>query len=91
MLISSIGRTWRVAAAGSAALEAEDWAKAGLPDRRGGAHADPIEPLREADRRRRLAFAQRRRSDRRDDDLLAIGQIGAALVGEGETLALYVP
>ena len=51
-----------VAAAGGAALDAEDRAQRGLADGHRGAPADAVEPLREADGGGRLALAQRRRA-----------------------------
>ena len=77
-----------VAAACGAALEAEDRAKAGLADRSGRTHADPVEALGEPDGRCRLAFAERRWRDRRYDDLLAVRLVCAALVGDRLDLGL---
>ena len=57
------GHDLAVAAAGRAALDAEDRPERRLADGRRGAHADPVERLGEADRRRRLALAERRRRD----------------------------
>ena len=54
------GQDLAEAAAGGAALEAEDRAEARLPNGCGGADADPVEALGEADRGRRLALAERR-------------------------------
>ena len=59
-----------VAAAGGAALDPEDRAERGLADRHRGVAPDPVEPLGQADRGRRLALAQRRGRDRRHEHVL---------------------
>ena len=65
--MSSIGMHLRVAAAGRAALHAEHRTEARLAHAEHGVDAEPPERLREADRHRALAFAGRRRIDRRDE------------------------
>jgi hypothetical protein len=60
-----------VATAGRATLDAEDWSERRLADRRGSIPTDPVQALRQADRGRGLALAQRRRVDGRDHDVLA--------------------
>ena len=60
-----------VAATRGAALDPEHGAERRLADRDRRAAPDAVETLREPDGRRRLALAQRRRADRRDDDVLA--------------------
>ena len=60
-----------VAAAGRATLDPEHRPERGLPDVHRGPFADVVEALGEPDRRGRLAFAERRRGDRGDDDVLA--------------------
>ena len=80
-----------VPAAGAAALDPEHGAEGGLADRDGSAHPDPIEGLREADRRRRLALAERRRRDGRDDDLATVRPIGKAPEGLESDLRLVRP
>ena len=62
----------RVAAAGRAALHAEVRPERSLADADDGLLADAVEPIAEADRGGRLAFARRRRVDRRDQDQLAV-------------------
>ena len=62
-----------VAAAGRAALHAEAGAERGLAQADHRLLADPVQPVAQADRRRRLALAGRRRVDRRDQDQLAVG------------------
>ena len=64
-----------VAAAGRSAFDAERRAHRRLANRNGRALADVRQRLSEADGRRRLAFAQRRRRDRRDDDVLRLGPV----------------
>jgi len=58
-----------IAAARSAALNAEGRPERGLTDRDRRALADVLHRLAEADGRCRLAFAEWRRRDRRDDDV----------------------
>ena len=65
-----------VAAAGGAALDAEDRPERRLADVDRRLAADPVEALGEPDGRRRLALAERRRRDRRDDDVLAARPLG---------------
>ena len=60
-----------VAATGGAALDPEDRPERRLADRDRGPFADPVEALGEPDRGRGLALAERRRRDRRDQDVLA--------------------
>ena len=60
-----------VAAAGGAALDPEDRPERRLADVDRRPVADVVEALGEPDGRRRLALAERRRRDRRDDDVLA--------------------
>ena len=62
----------RIAAAGRAALHAEAGAERGLAQAHDGLLADVVERVAEADRRRRLAFAGRRRADGGDEDQLAV-------------------
>ena len=64
-----------VAAAGGAALDAEDRAEGGLAQSDHALLADVAEAVAEADGRRRLAFAGRGRRDGRDEDELAVGLI----------------
>ena len=59
------------AAAGGAPLAAEDRPHRRLPQRQGRVLADPVQALGQADRRRRLPLAGRRRRDGRDQDQLA--------------------
>ena len=61
-LKSSIGHDLAVAAAGRPALDAEDRAQGRLADGDGRPLADPVQALGQADRRRRLALAERRRA-----------------------------
>ena len=68
------GQDLAVAAAGRAALDAEDRPEGRLADGDRGAHADAVEALREADGRGRLALAERRRGDGGDEDLAAVGR-----------------
>ena len=65
----------RVAAAGGAALDAEDRAEGGLAQGEHRVHADGVHRLGEADGGDRLALAQRRRRDGRDVDDLAVGLV----------------
>ncbi len=65
----------RVAAAGRAALDAEDRAEGGLAQGEHGVDADGVHRLGEADGRDRLALAERRRGDGRDVDDLAVGLV----------------
>ena len=75
----------RVAAAGSAALDAEAGAEARLAQRHDGVLADPVEAVAEADGGGGLALASRRRRDRRDQDQLAVRAVlQRADVVEGE-------
>ena len=62
----------RVAAACRATLHAEAGAERGLAQRAHRLLADVVERIGEADRRGRLAFAGRRRRDRRHQDQLAV-------------------
>ena len=62
----------RITAAGRPALDAEAGTERRLADEDDRFLADPIQPVAEADGRRRLAFARRRRIDRRDKDQLAV-------------------
>ena len=61
-----------VAAAGGATLDAESRAHRRLADGHGRALANPPERVAQPDRGRRLAFAERRRGDRRDNDVLRL-------------------
>ena len=63
----------RIAAAGGAALHAEAGAERGLAQADRGALADAVQPVAEADGRRGLALARRRRADGGDEDELAVG------------------
>ncbi len=69
----------RVAPARGAALDAEDGAERRLAQGEDRPPADLAEALREGDRGRRLAFAGRRRRDRRDVDQLRVGLAGEAV------------
>ncbi len=69
----------RVAAAGGAALDAEDRAEGGLAQGEHRVHADGVHRLGEADGGDRLALAQRRRRDGRDVDDLAVRLVLEAL------------
>ena len=62
----------RVARAGGAALDPEHGPERGLAEAEDGALADVPQPLRQRDRRRRLALAGLRRRDRRDIDQLRV-------------------
>ena len=68
----------RVAAAGGAALDAEDRAERRLAEAEDRLAADVAEALRERDRGGRLALAGRRRRDRRDVHDLRIGPVAQA-------------
>ena len=72
-----------VAAAGSAALDAERRPHRRLPQRDHGVLADVLHRLAEPDRGGGLALAERRRRDRRDDDVLGRGPVGE-LVDRGQ-------
>ena len=65
----------RVAAARGAALDPEDGAERGLAQAEHGVLADVPEPLRQGDRRGRLALARLGRRDRGDVDQLAVGAV----------------
>ena len=65
------GHHLRVAAAGAAALDAEDRAERALAQGDRGVLADPAERHAQADRRRGLALAEGRGRDRGDEDVLA--------------------
>ena len=65
-------RDLRMSAAGRAALLPEAGAERGLAQADRRALADAHQAVAEADRRRRLAFARRRRVDRGDEDQLAL-------------------
>ncbi len=62
----------RVSAARCAALDAEAGPERGLAQRHDRLLADAVEAVSEADCRRRLALAGRRRVDGRDEDQLAV-------------------
>ena len=68
-----------IAAAGRPALHAEARAEAGLADAQHRLLADAVERVGQADRRRGLAFAGRRRTDRGDKDQLAVFPAGQRL------------
>ena len=78
----------RVAAAGRAALDAEDRPERRLAQAEDRPLADLAEPLRERDGRRRLALARRRGRDRRDVDDLRVGPVAEALEGRQLDLGL---
>src|SRR3954454_25276667 len=59
-----------------AALDPEHRTERRLPDADGCLAADRLEPLRQADRRRRLAFTERGRGDRRDDNVRPARSLG---------------
>ena len=80
-----------VAAAGRAALDAEDRPERRLADGDRRAHADAVEALGEADGRGRLALAERRRRDGRDEDLVAVGSVGQAAQDVEADLGLVRP
>ena len=65
-----------VAAAGRAALDAEDRAHRRLAHARAARLADVHRALGQADRRRRLAFARRRRRDGGDEDIFGGRSVG---------------
>jgi hypothetical protein len=74
------GDDLRVAAAGRAALDAEGRALRWLADARHDAAAEVrAQRLAHADRRRRLALAQRRRVDARHDDVVAVARAAQPL------------
>ena len=62
----------RVASAGGASFDAEARTHARLTQAEHRLFADQVERIAEADRRRRLALAGRRRGDRGDEDQLAV-------------------
>src|SRR5690606_13155673 len=62
----------RIASAGRPALDAETGAERGFANADDGLLADTVEAVAEPDGRRGLAFAGRRRIDRRDEDQLAV-------------------
>ena len=69
------GEELRVAAAGGAALDAEDRAERRLAQGQHGVDADRVHRLGETDGGDGLALAERRRGDRRDVDDLAVGLV----------------
>ena len=69
----------RVAAAGRAALDAEDRAEGGLAEGEHRVDADGVHALGEADGGDRLALAERRRGDGGDVDDLAVGLVLQAI------------
>ena len=74
-----------IAAARRAALHAEARPERGLAQAHHRLLADAVETVAEADRRRRLAFARRRRADGGDEDQLAVlGVLQAIDVLEGD-------
>jgi hypothetical protein len=73
----------RIAAACRAALDSEARAERGLTKAAHGLLADAVQSVREADRRRGLAFAGRCRADGRDEDQLAV-RTGVECVDEIE-------
>ena len=77
-------------AAGRAALHAEIRAERGFPDADDGPLADPVEAIAEADGRRRLALAGRRRIDRRHEDQLAVRLVRLGRDEFGRNLRLVV-
>ena len=91
-LNSSIGIDLAVAAAGGAALDAEERAHGGLAQAGEDLLAEPREAERRADRVDRLALAERRRRDGRDDDVAARGAGPCTRVERREgDLRLVVP
>ena len=72
-----------IAAAGRATLHAEAGAEGRLAQRHHGSSADAVEAVAKANRRRRLAFAGRRRVDGGDEDELAV-RLGLQAVDVGE-------
>ena len=78
-----------VAATGCTALDAERRTHRGLTDGDRGALADVVHGLAKTDRRRGLAFAERRRSDCGDHHVLRLGTIGQ--LGDGVKLDLRDP
>ncbi|GJE30649.1 hypothetical protein LDDCCGHA_0818 [Methylobacterium oxalidis] len=84
----------RLAAARSTPLHAEAGAERGLAQADHGLLADAVQRVAEADRRRRLAFAGRRRADRGHEDELALGPAlqarDVAVVDLGDVLAVIV-
>ena len=81
----------RVAAAGRAALHAEDRAERRLAEAQDRAAAELAEALRERDRRRRLPLAGGRRRDRRDVDELRVGPVGEPIDDREVDLRLVAP
>ena len=72
----------RIAAAGSTTLDAEVRPERSLADAGDGLLADAVQPVAEANRRRRLALAGRCRVDGGDEDQLAV----RAAAGRGDEL-----
>ena len=82
----------RVAAAGRAALHAEAGPERRLAQADRGALADAVQRVAEADRRRGLPLAGRRRVDGGDEDQLAVRpRRRASLMKSAETFALSLP
>ena len=69
------GHDLGIAAAGGTALDAEARAEAGLAQADHGLLAKPVEPVAEADRGRRLAFAGRGRGDGRHQHQPGVGTV----------------
>ena len=90
-LIVFDGSTPAGAAAGRSPLAAEDRPHRRLPQRQGRVLADPAQALGQADRRRRLPLAGRRRRDRRDQDQLARRPVVLAASASSRTFALSRP
>ena len=78
-LMSSIGTTCAIAAAGRAALHAEHGPEARLAQADHGLLADPVQRIAEPDGGRGLALAGGRRADGRHQDQLAVGLVLQAL------------
>ena len=82
----------RVAAARRAALHAEDRPERRLAQAGDGARADAVQRIGQPDGRRRLAFAGRRRADRRHEHELAAARDAVCVASQSsETFALYRP
>ena len=77
-----------VAAAGGAALHAETGAERGLPQADRRVPADAVQPVAEADRGGRLAFARGRRRHGGHQDELAVGPVRQTVDESGAHLGL---
>ena len=75
-----------VAAAGGAALDAERRPERGLAQRQRRRPADPVQPLRQPDRGRRLALAERGRASPQSPRRTWPGPVGQDLLGDRRDL-----